>query len=201
MGTAIGELAAVIGEQPRHWWVVALRGVAAIVFGILAFAWPGLTLAVLVLLFGVYAILDGLLALYAAARSGGKDLWARLLEGVVGIVAGLIAFFMPGLTALALLFVIAAWAILTGAMEVIAAVRLRQVIQNEWALIFAGVLSVLFGLLLIVQPGAGVLAVVWLVGLYAIIFGVALLALAWRLRGMLEHPQGVSAGIHQTRAA
>src|SRR5258708_35773765 len=188
MGTAIGELAAVLGEQPRHWWVVALRGVAAIVFGILAFAWPGVTLAVLVLLFGVYAILDGVLALYAAARSGGKDLWARLLEGIVGIVAGLVAFFLPGLTALALLFVIAAWAILTGVLEVIAAVRLRQVIQNEWALILAGVLSVLFGLLLRVQAGAGILARVWLGGLLPVLFGNALLSLCRLPRGMQRRP-------------
>src|SRR6266851_5447504 len=189
MATASGELATAIGELPRRWWLVALRGLAAIVFGILAFIWPGVTLSVLVLLFGVYAIVDGVHALYTAARSGGKQIWAPLLEGIVGIVAGLVAFFLPGLTALTLLFVIAAWAILTGITEVIAAVRLRQVIQNEWALILAGVLSVLFGLLLVVQPGAGILAVVWLVGIYAVIFGIALLALAWRLRGMLEHPQ------------
>jgi uncharacterized membrane protein HdeD (DUF308 family) len=195
MATAISELVAAIGELPRHWWVLALRGLAAIVFGILAFIWPGVTLSVLILLFGAYAIVDGVLALYAALRSGGKHVWAPLLEGVVGIVAGLVAFFLPGLTALALLFVIAAWAILTGILEVIAAVRLRQVISNEWMLIFSGVLSVVFGLLLIAQPGAGALAVVWLIGIYAIIFGIAMLALAWRLRGMQEqhHPMATSA--------
>src|SRR5713101_6059608 len=101
-------------------------------------------LAALVLLFGAYAIVDGALALYAAMRSRGKHLWAPLLEGVVGIAAGLVAFLLPGLTALALLFVIAAWAILTGIMEVITAVRLRQVIEHEWTLIFSGVLSVIF---------------------------------------------------------
>ena len=155
MATAIGELATAIGELPRRWWLVALRGLAAIAFGILAFIWPGVTLSVLVLLFGAYAIVDGVLALYTAVRSGGKQIWAPLLEGIVGIVAGLVAFSLPGLTALTLVFVIAAWAILTGLMEVIAAVRLRQVITNEWALIFSGVLSVVFGVLLVAQPGAG----------------------------------------------
>jgi uncharacterized membrane protein HdeD (DUF308 family) len=200
MATPISELAAVLGELPRHWWVVALRGLAAIVFGILAFVWPGVTLAVLVLLFGAYAIVDGALALYTAVRSGGKNIWAPLFEGIIGIAAGLVAFFLPGLTALALLFVIAAWAILTGITEVIAAVRLRRVINNEWALIISGVLSVIFGLLLVAQPGAGVLAVVWLIGIYAVIFGVALLAFAWRLRGLLDNTRQTS-GAPQTRAA
>jgi len=203
MATAIGELAAAIGEMPRHWWVVALRGLAAIVFGILAFVWPGVTLSVLVLLFGAYAIVDGVLALYAAVRSGagGGQFWAALLEGIVGVVAGLVAFFYPGLTALALLFVIAAWAILTGIMEIIVAVRLRQVIDHEWAMIFSGVLSVLFGIVLFAQPGAGALAVVWLIGLYAVIFGIALLVFAWRLRGLRSLGDRVAAGAHQTSSA
>jgi len=188
MATAIGESATAIGELPRHWWVVALRGLAAIVFGILASVWPSVTLAALVLLFGAYAIVDGALALYAAVRSRGKHLWAPLLEGTVGIAAGLVAFLLPGLTTLALLFVIATWAILTGIMEVIYAVRLRQVIKREWSMIFSGLLSVIFGIFLVAQPGAGALAVVWLIGVYAVIFGVAMLALAWRLRGiMAEH--------------
>ncbi len=200
MDTAMVDLAA-IGELPRHWWVVALRGLAAIVFGILTLIWPGVTLTVLVLLFGAYAIVDGILSLYVAVRSGGNHVWAPLLEGIVGIVAGLVAFFLPGLTALALLFVIAAWAILTGILEVIGAVRLRRVISNEWMLIFSGVLSVIFGLVLIAQPGAGALAVVWLIGIYAVIFGIAMLGLAWRLRGMQEpaHQMGTSA--HQTGSA
>jgi uncharacterized membrane protein HdeD (DUF308 family) len=198
MTTAIGELAATIGDLPRHWWVVALRGLAALVFGILAFVLPGMTLGVLILLFGAYAIVDGVLALYSAARSRGNHVWALVFEGIVGIVAGGVAFALPGLTALALLFVIAAWAILTGIMEVVAAVRLRKVIDNEWALIVAGVLSIIFGVLLAVQPGAGALAVVWLIGSYALVFGIALLALAWRLRGMLKHTQGSTSRVRQT---
>jgi uncharacterized membrane protein HdeD (DUF308 family) len=181
--------------------VVALRGLAAVIFGILALVWPGVTLAVLILLFGAYAIVDGVLALYSALRSGGKHVWALLFEGIVGIVAGVIAFVWPGLTALALLFVIAAWAILTGALEVYTAVRIREAINNEWALIFGGVLSVIFGILLAAEPGVGVLALVWLIGIYAIIFGIALFALAWRLRGMLEHSHGATPGVSQTKAA
>jgi uncharacterized membrane protein HdeD (DUF308 family) len=201
MATAFGELTAAVGELPRHWWVVGLRGLAAIVFGILAFAWPALTLTVLILLFGAYAIVDGVLSLYAAVRSGGRQIWALLFEGIIGVVAGLVAFLLPGLTALALLFVIAAWAILTGAFEVVTAIRLRQVIQHEWAMIFAGVISVLFGALLVAQPAAGALAVVWLIGIYAVIFGIALLVLAWRLRETLQESRGTTSGAHQTTAA
>jgi len=148
---------------------------------------------VLVLLFGAYAIVDGVLALYAAARSGGQNVWAPLLEGVLGIIAGIVAFVWPGLTALTLVYIIAAWAIVTGVLELIAAVRLRNVISNEWTLGFAGVLSVVFGVLLFAQPGAGALAVVWIIGVYAVIFGIALLALAWRLRGMLPNSQPATA--------
>jgi uncharacterized membrane protein HdeD (DUF308 family) len=199
MATTVGQLFEAIGELPRHWWVVALRGLAAIIFGILAFIWPGITLTVLILFYGAYAIVDGLLALYVAIRSGGQQRGALLLEGIIGIAAGLVAFLWPSITALALVYVIAAWAILTGVVEVIAAVRLRQVITNEWALILAGVLSVVFGLLLVMQPGAGALALVWLIGVYAVIFGLGLLAFAWRLRGLLEHMQGASSRASQAR--
>ena len=153
----------------------------------------------LILFYGAYAIVDGALALYAAIRSRGQPVWALLLEGILGIGAGLVAFFWPAITALALLYVIAAWAILTGVVEVIAAVRLRQAITNEWALILSGVLSVVFGLLLVIQPGAGALTLVWLIGLYAVLFGVGLLAFAWRLRGLLEHMPAVSSQVSQTR--
>jgi uncharacterized membrane protein HdeD (DUF308 family) len=188
------DIAEAVGELPRHWWVVALRGLAAIIFGILAFIWPGITLAVLIVLYGAYAIVDGVLGLYAAWRSRGKNVWGPVLEGVLGIVAGLVAFFWPGITAFALLIVIATWAILTGVMEVVAAVNLRRVITNEWALIFAGVLSVVFGILLVIQPTAGLLSLVWLIGLYAVISGIAMLVLAWRLREVAERTSGTSTG-------
>jgi uncharacterized membrane protein HdeD (DUF308 family) len=144
----VGQAFEAIGELPRYWWLVALRGLAAIIFGILAFSWPGAALTALVWIFGTYAIADGVLALYAATRSRGQHIWASVLEGIVSIAAGLIAFFSPGTTALALLIVIAVWAIVTGLMEVIAAVELRHVIPNEWFLLLSGLLSILFGVLL-----------------------------------------------------
>jgi uncharacterized membrane protein HdeD (DUF308 family) len=141
----------------------------------------------LILFFGAYAIVDGVLALYAATQSRGEHVWSPLLEGLLSIAAGLVAFFWPGVTALALLFVIATWAILTGVIEVYAAIRLRRVIDNEWALVLSGVLSVAFGILLLAQPGAGVLTVVWLIGGYAIAFGIVMLVFAYRLREVSEH--------------
>lgn len=181
------------GVVPRHWWALALRGLAAVVFGILAFALPGITLAVLVLLFGAYAIVDGVLAIVSAFRSGGHHLWYLLVEGVVGILAGVAAFTWPGLTALVLLFIIAGWAILTGILEVISAVRLREVIENEWAWIAGGVLSVVFGLVMLISPGTGALALVWLIGAYAVLFGISLIVLAWQVRN-LQARTGVSTG-------
>jgi uncharacterized membrane protein HdeD (DUF308 family) len=201
MSVQLNQLADVIGDLPRHWWVVALRGLAAIIFGILAFIWPGITLTVVILFYGAYALVDGLLAVYAAIRSRGQHLWALLLEGIVGIAAGLIALLWPALTALALVYVIAVWAILTGALEIVAAVRMRRVISNEWALIFAGALSVVFGVLLVIQPGAGALTLVWLIGLYAVLFGLGLLVVAWRLRGLLEDMPDRSSRASQTSQA
>jgi uncharacterized membrane protein HdeD (DUF308 family) len=195
----VGQVFEAIGELPRYWWLVALRGLAAIIFGILAFIWPGATLTALVWIFGTYAIADGVLALYAATRSRGQHTWASVLEGIVSIAAGLIAFFSPTTTALALFIVIAVWAIVTGVMEVIAAVDLRHVIPNEWFLLFSGLLSVLVGVVLLVQPGAGALAIVWVIGFYAVLFGIGMLAFAWRLRGLHEHMAEVTAPVSQPR--
>ena len=168
----------------RHWWALLLRGLFAVLFGVLAFIWPGLTLTVLVLLFGAYALADGLLAVVAALRApaGDERWWVLLLEGVVGLIVGVLTFIWPAMTALALLYFIAAWAVVTGVLEVVAAVRRRRVISNEWLLILSGALSVLFGLVLMLMPVAGALAVVWLIGVYAIAFGLLLVALALRLR-------------------
>jgi uncharacterized membrane protein HdeD (DUF308 family) len=171
-----------VDDLARHWWVVGLRGLAAIVFGILAIALPGVTLAVLILLFGAYALIDGILDIFHAFRGGASHRILLLVEGIVGVLAGLAAFFWPGLTALVLLYIIAFWAIVTGVLEIIEAIRLRRVISNEWALIIGGILSVLFGILLVAMPGTGALALVLIIGVYAIIFGIALLGLAWRLR-------------------
>ena len=176
----------VVDQLARHWWVIGLRGLAAILFGVLAFVWPGMTLAVLVLLFGAYALVDGVLTLIAAFRGGVQHRIVMLVEGVVSVLAGLAAFVWPGLTALVLLYIIAFWAIVTGVLEIVAAIRVRRAISNELGLVIGGVLSVVFGVVLLIAPGAGALAVIFLIGAYAVVFGIALLGLAWRLR---EHHQ------------
>jgi uncharacterized membrane protein HdeD (DUF308 family) len=167
------------------WWVLLINGLCAIAFGVLAYAWPGATLLVLITLFGVFCIFDGVTALVAArARDGDRRSWGQMLIiGIVSIVAGVAALAWPGLTAVALLFVIAVWAIVRGAFEIVAAVRLRRFIDNEWLLGLAGVVSVLFGVALIVAPGAGVMALIWLIAAYAIVHGVLLVLLAFKLRG------------------
>ena len=180
-----------VDELARHWWVIGLRGLAAILFGILAFAWPGITLTVLVFLFGAYALVDGVLGIVAAFRGDEHHRVVLALEGIVGVVAGIVAFAWPLITALVLLYIIAFWAIITGVLEIIAAVRLRRTITNEFGLIIGGILSVVFGVILIVAPGAGALAVVFLIGAYAIIFGITLLGFAWRLR---EHHRTLTGG-------
>jgi uncharacterized membrane protein HdeD (DUF308 family) len=176
-----------IGVLARNWWALALRGLFAVLFGLLAFALPGLTLAALVILFGAYSLVDGIFALITAVRAAEahERWWLFVLEGLAGVAAGLITFMWPGITALVLLFLIAWWAIITGIFEIAAAVRLRKEISGEWALALGGVASVIFGLLLLFRPGVGVLAVIWLIGTYAVVFGLLLLMLAFRLRG---HP-------------
>ena len=170
----------------RYWWLVALRGLLAILFGVLLLVWPGIGLAVLVILFGAYALVDGLFALGHAFSSteDPSHRWAHVFEGVVGVIAGIVTFFWPGVTALALLYVIAAWALVTGVLELIAAFRLRAHVENELWMGLGGVLSILFGIVLLVAPGAGALAVTWIIAAYAIVFGIALIALGFRLRGM-----------------
>jgi uncharacterized membrane protein HdeD (DUF308 family) len=146
-------------QLSRNWWVVVLRGVFAILFGMLAFAWPGLTVAVPVLLFGAYALVDGIFALVAAvANRAGPHRWWVLLDGIVSILAGIVTFVRPGLTALALLYLIAAWSIVTGIFEIMAAIELRKEITNEWLYVLSGVLSVVFGVIIALFLGAGALA-------------------------------------------
>jgi uncharacterized membrane protein HdeD (DUF308 family) len=170
----------------RHWWTLALRGLLAILFGIMAFAWPGITLSVLVLLFGAYSLLDGLFAVGAAltAQREIKNWISLLLAGIVGVGIGLITFFRPGLTTLALLWLIALWAILKGILEIGTAIQMRREITGEWLMILGGALSLLFGIWLIVSPEMGILAVVWLIGAYAFMFGVVMVVLALRLRSI-----------------
>lgn len=168
----------------RNWGLVALRGIVAILFGVLTIFYPAITLATLILLFGAYAFVDGIfMALAAIANRHGEPRWvALLIGGLLGVAAGLVTLFMPGITAVVLVSLVAAWAILTGIAEIVAAIRLRKEITGEWILVLAGVLAVAFGLLLFVRPGAGALAVVLWIGVYALIYGVVLLALGFRLR-------------------
>lgn len=173
----------------RNWWAIALRGVLAIIFGILAFVWPAITLFVLVYIFGAYALLDGIFAIIAAVRAAERHTrWAALLiEGIISLAAGVIAFVMPIATLLAGAYLIAAWALLTGVLEIIAAVRLRRHMEGEWMLALTGVASIILGIVLAAFPLTGMLAFAWLVGAYAVIFGVLLLALGLRLRGHQDY--------------
>jgi uncharacterized membrane protein HdeD (DUF308 family) len=168
----------------RYWWLLALRGLAAVLFGVLAFVWPDITLLTLVFLFGWYAVINGVLSLALAAKAakGYPRFFGLILPGLLSIIAGVVAFIMPGITALALLVLIAAWAIVNGIMEIVAAIRLRKEITNEWLLVMAGVASVGFGVLLLLWPGAGALAMLWWIGSFSIVFGVLFIALAFRLR-------------------
>ena len=172
----------------RNWWVLLLRGLVAIAFGVLTWMQPGITLAALVLVFGAYAIADGILAVWAAFAGRKEDdhWWVLLIGGLVGIGVGLLTFMAPGITALALLFYIAIWAVGTGVLQIVAAIRLRKEIQGEWMLILGGLASVLFGTLLVYQPGAGALAVLTLIAAYAVVFGVLLVMLSFRVKGMAK---------------
>jgi uncharacterized membrane protein HdeD (DUF308 family) len=168
------------------WKSVAFRGAAALLFGVLALIWPGITLLSLVFLFGIYALSDGISILVAVFRKSPQPAQGRkglmIFQGVVSILSGIIAFVWPGITALALLFLIAAWALVTGALEIAAAIKLRREITNEWLLGLAGALSIVFGMFIVIAPPAGALAVTWIIGWYAMLSGVLLLALAFRIR-------------------
>ena len=176
------------------WWAMVLRGIAAIAFGILAFIWPQITLVALIFLWGVYALVDGAFSIAAGIKSHGeyKRWWLLLLEGILSVAAGLVAFVMPGITALVLLILIAAWAIVTGIFEIAAAIQLRKEIRGEWLLALAGVASVLFGLAMFVNPVACALAVMWLIGVYAIVFGVLMIALGLRLHSLVKSADHMS---------
>jgi uncharacterized membrane protein HdeD (DUF308 family) len=171
----------------RFWWALVLRGAVAVLFGLIAFFSPGVTLVALVILFGAYALVDGIAGVILGIKEFGERerWWGTLLSGIVGIGAGIVTFLLPGLTALALLTLIAVWAIMRGILDIVAAIRLRHAIEGEWLLALAGVLSVAFGLLLIVRPLAGALAVVWWIGAYAIVIGAVLLLLGFRARSLL----------------
>jgi uncharacterized membrane protein HdeD (DUF308 family) len=170
----------------RNWWIFLIRGLIAILFGIAAIVWPELTLGTLILLFGFYAIFDGIVAIWDGItnRDDRDHRWASVLIGVAGILAGLLVIFLPGLSAIALMFLIAAWMIVIGVLEIASAIRLRQVIANEWFLIASGLLSVLLGLVFMIFPGSGAVALVTVIGIYAILFGILLIVFSFRVRSL-----------------
>jgi uncharacterized membrane protein HdeD (DUF308 family) len=170
----------------KNWWVVLLRGVVAILFGILAINRPGVTLALLVLLFGFYALIDGVLALFATAAGWRhrEDRWLLLLEGLIGIGAGFATLRAPAITALVLIFFIAAWALATGVLRIIAAIRLRKEISGEFWLILSGVAAVVFAFLVMLWPLAGALAMAWVIGWYALFIGAMFVMLSFKLRSL-----------------
>ena len=168
----------------RGWWLLALAGVVAILFGVIAFAWPAPTVLVLMVLFGCLALVYGVFATFGSLtnRVAYEHWWLTLLGGLASIAVGILAFVWPGLTALVLLYLIAAWAVVLGILGIVMAVRLRKQIKGELILILCGIISVLFGLVAFIWPVAGALTILWLIALYAIFMGVLLLALAYRAR-------------------
>lgn len=170
----------------QSWWMVVLRGVLAVLFGLTAFVWPGLTWLTLVFLFGIYAVVDGIIAVATGLRhtKDSSRWWIFLIEGLISIAAGVLAFLRPGLTSFVVVAVIAAWAVITGVLEIVAAIRLRREITNEWTLGLGGLLSIVLGVFLFLQPVAGGLALIWTIGAYAVVFGVLLITLGFRLRSV-----------------
>ncbi len=179
------------GQQPverlrKEWGWIALRGFLALIFGMLTFAMPGITLVILVIVWGAYVLLDGVLALVAGfrIRDSGRPLWSLIAVGLIGIAAGGVTFLWPGLTALTLMLIIGLWAIAIGIFQIVAAVRLRKHIRGEWLHALSGVVSVVFGIAVVLRPGAGAIALVWIIGSFAMVFGVMLIGMAFRLRSV-----------------
>jgi uncharacterized membrane protein HdeD (DUF308 family) len=168
----------------RHWWVFLVRGIVAILFGIIALVAPGIALLAFIYVFAAYAILDGITAIVVSLqeRSFLRTWWVLLLEGILGIIFGILAFAWPGETALILLYLVAAWALVTGILEISSAFVVPGSARQRWGLGLAGLLSIIFGIILIVFPGAGLLAILWLVGIFAIVFGVSLIIYAFQIR-------------------
>jgi uncharacterized membrane protein HdeD (DUF308 family) len=162
-------------DYARRWWMVALTGLLALVFGITALVWPQLTLQSLVVVFGVFALIDGILALVMGIAARG---WVPALAGIAGIIFGVLTIAWPNISGLVLLYLIAAWAVITGTLEILATIELRRMIGGDWLLIIDGALSIVFGLLLVAFPGPGAIGLVWLIGAYAIVSGILLTLLA-----------------------
>jgi len=181
-------LAALARLLARNWWLFLLRGIAALAFGILSLIWPGISLYILTILFGAYALADGAFALAAAIAGTGESgaRWWLVLVGLAGIGAGAVTFFWPGITALTLLYFIAGWIIAIGVLQIVGAIELRRFIKDEWWLILDGALGVLFGILVFAMPGAGALALIWLIAVFAIAFGALMIGFAFKVRKFKE---------------
>ncbi len=180
-----------LGRLAQHWWVLVLRGIVGILFGIFAFAYPRDTVAAVVILFGGYMLVDGVAALVMAFQVDRGSGWL-VLSGMAGIAAGLLAFMYPGVTAYVLLYVIAAWAIISGVFEIVAAIEFRRALSDMWLLGLAGVLSIILGFLLATAPDTGLSSLVWLLGSYALVFGVLYIIAGLRLKGAqpAQRPSG-----------
>lgn len=172
----------------NNWWVPLLRGIAAVIFGLMALFWPGLTVYFLLIVFGAYAIFDGIMATIVAFQRKSEDdrWWSWALDGFLSIVIGLMALFWPVATALVFVIWMAAWAVVTGVLRIIAAIRLRKEIAGEWALGLSGLLLIIWGGLMAMIPAAGLLSIAWLIGLFALLIGAVMVVLAFRLRGMRD---------------
>ena len=179
----------------RYWWIVALRGAIAVIFGMLAFIWPEITLETLILFFGAYVLMDGIFSIIHAIGGWKErdDRWLLLLEGLLGVGVGISTYRAPGITATGLLLYIAAWSLAMGILKIAAAIRLRKVIEREWWLASSGIASVLLAMLLMWFPAAGALGFLWLIASYAFIFGVILLAVGFKLRWLSVRKKEASA--------
>jgi uncharacterized membrane protein HdeD (DUF308 family) len=168
----------------RYWWAFIVRGLFAVVLGVLVYAWPTVSLATLIIVFGIYALADGTFLVVKAAGNWAAldDRWLLLLEGLVGLGIGAVAFFAPAVTATSLLYYIAAWSLATGFLEIVGAIRLRKEIKGEVWWILSGIASIAFAVFLLIFPGVGILSLLWLLGVYAIVFGILLIALGIRIR-------------------
>ncbi len=177
-------MASLAGAVQQGWWVFLLRGLAAVIFGILALVWPGLTLFVLIIAFGIWVIFDGVVEIWNGFtnREGHDRWWVDILLGIVGIVAGILIISLPGITAVVAMYYIGAWMVVTGILQIIYAIKLREEISGEWFLILTGVLSVILGIIFFIFPGSGAVSLVWLIAIYAIVFGIILVIFSFRAR-------------------
>jgi uncharacterized membrane protein HdeD (DUF308 family) len=189
IGSHVRRQGTMVGSLSRNWWAFVLRGIVAIALGVLAFASPGATLVALIAVFAAFAIFDGILAIAAGISVDGGPRWMFILGGILGIVIGVLTINRPDITAVALVLLIGVWAIATGVAEAVAAYSFREVLENEWLLALSGIVSVAFGALLIFAPGDGVLALLWLIGFYAILAGILYIAAGLRLRSVHEKLQ------------